>query len=341
MSALPVRPSLSPPVAAAAPAVKLSGLSQVSLALVYLVWGSTYLAMRVAIVDLPPMMMGAGRFVLAGALLLAFARARGSAWPTRREWLASALPGVLLFVVGNGMVAIAQRWVPSGIAAVVCATMPLFAIGWAWAFGERPERRHVVGIGVGVLGVAVLSAGTLARLTDWRGALVLLAPVGWSLGSLLTRRLPMPRGLMAAGAPMVWGGLAMGVVSLARGEAWPAHVGPTSIGALVYLTLVGSVVTFAAYSHLLRETPPAVATSYAYVNPIVAVVLGVAVGGERFGPSLGVGAFLVVLGVFLTLRGSFLLPSALPSKETRDGADGEVRGRAEQGQGPQQGSVER
>lgn len=302
MSALPLPRSHAVADASAASCRRPSGKAQLALAILYVVWGSTYLAMRVAIRDLPPMLMGAGRFVLAGLVLLCIARARGTPWPTRREWLASSLPGVLLFVLGNGMVAVAQKWVPSGVAAVVCATMPLFAIGWASAFGERPQRRHLVGIAAGVLGVAVLSVGSLAQLSDWRGALVFLAPLGWSLGSVLARRLPMPQGMMAAATPMLWGGLAMFVVSSVRGEPWPTHVARASIAAVAYLTVIGSVVAFTAYSYLLRTTPAAVATSYAYVNPIVAVLLGVTLGGERFGPTIAVGALLVAGGVFLTLR---------------------------------------
>lgn len=297
----PPSPAQTPAPPSPARADALSPLSRLCLLVLYVVWGSTYLVMRVAVEELPPMLMGGARFLAAGAVLVAYGRLRGIALPTRREWAAAAAPGVLLFVVGNGMVAVAEAWVPSGVAAVVCATMPLLAIGWGRLFGERPARHHLVGIATGVLGVVVLTAGSLPELSDPRGALVFLAPVGWSLGSILTRRLPMPRGPMAAGAPMLWGGLAMLLVSRARGEAVPTGVSTTAVVAVVYLALVGSVLAFTAYTHLLRETPPAVATSYAYVNPLVAVALGAALGGERFGPAVLVGAALVALGVFLTL----------------------------------------
>lgn len=267
-----------------------------SLAAVYVVWSSTYLALRYVVDALPPMLSAGARYLIAGAILHAFLRLRGAPAPTLREWLRAALPGALLFVCGNGFVAIAERDVASGLAAVACAAMPLLVATFGALGGDRPGRREWIGLGIGFVGVFLLGAGDL-RASRLAGVLLLFAPVGWALGTLLTKRLSLAKGAMGASTQMVTGGLACLSVGALRGEAWPTAVPLSAIAAFAYLVVFGSLVAFSAYTYLLGATRPSVATSYAYVNPLLAVVLGVVVGGERPRATAFAAAILVVIGV--------------------------------------------
>lgn len=300
---------MAPPVAApsveALPTarIQLDVRLLVALASVYIVWGSTYFAMRVAVAGLPPLGMGAVRFVIAGALLLGIARVRGSAWPTSRQWLATLPIGALFFVGGNGLVAVAEQSIDSGIAAVVCATMPLWTAVIASATGEPTSRREWIGLAVGFAGVVLLVGGASTRGEPLHFVLVLLSPLSWAIGAVLSRRVAMPGGLTAAGAQMLTGGLAMAVVSLALGETWPTTQPAGAWLALAYLVVFGSLIGFTAFAWLLRNTRPAVATSYAYVNPAIAVLVGAALGGEILGISTIASTGLIVAAVALVVTG--------------------------------------
>ncbi len=274
-----------------------------ALASVYVIWGSTYLAMRIAVESLPPMLMGAVRFTLAGAILLAIARATGGAWPTRRQWLAALPIGALLFVGGNGLVAVAELEVTSGVAALVCATMPLWMAVFSTIGGERSTRREWLGVGLGVAGVVVLVSGAELSATPTAAAILCASPAAWALGSLLSKRLPSAPGLAAAATHQLAGGLALTIVGLARGERYPTAPTTSSIVALVYLIILGSLVAFTAYAWLLRNARPAVATSYAFVNPVFAVLLGVMLASEPLTPATLISAPLVVAAVVLVIGG--------------------------------------
>ncbi|MBX3204437.1 MAG: drug/metabolite exporter YedA [Labilithrix sp.] len=266
---------------------------------VYVIWGSTYYAMHVALGFLPPFLMAGARFVAAGTILLATLRLRGAALPTARQWAAAGVVGFLLLVLGNGFVAIAQRTVDSGVAATVVATMPLWAAGIGSAWGDRPTLREVVGLIAGFAGVAVLHRGGSLAFDHLDSLLLLFAPVAWAFGSQLSRRLPVPPGLMASAAQMIVAGAVMLALAAARGER---PVGPPTfagVAALVYLVLFGSLVGFTAYGYLLRTTRPSIATSYAYVNPIVALALGALLAGERFTPTKVVACLLTIAGVLI------------------------------------------
>lgn len=274
-----------------------------ALAAVYVIWGSTYLAMRIAVETLPPMLMGAGRFLLAGAILLAIARATGAAWPTRRQWLAALPVGALLFVGGNGLVAIAEVSVSSGVAALVCATMPLWMAVFSTLAGERPTGREWLGVGLGVAGVVVLVSGAELSATPAAAAILCASPAAWALGSLLAKKLPSAPGLGAAATQQLAGGLALTVVGFTRGERWPAAPSTSSLLALLYLIVLGSLVAFTAYAWLLRHARPAVATSYAFVNPVLAVLLGVLLAGEPFTGATLISTPLVIAAVVLVIGG--------------------------------------
>lgn len=260
----------------------------VALGAVWFVWGSTYLAMRVAVAGLPAFGMAGTRFVLAGGALLAIVRARGEPMPGRRAWLVAIPVGALLFLCGNGLVVVAEKTLPSSVAAIVCATTPLVASALAALRGERPRRVEIIGMVLGIAGVGLLGIGSPLAVAGWRALLVLLAPIGWALGSLIARSESAKeggaaRGLGAAGAHMVAGGVWMLLMSLVLGEHVPQHIPWQSAAAWVYLVVFGSLVGFSAYSWLLAHSRPAVAMSYAYVNPVIAVLLGAALGGEQLG----------------------------------------------------------
>ena len=292
MAAMPLEPPpTSDPVTRA-----LSPRVIVSLIAVYLIWGSTYLALRYVIEGLPPLMSGGARYFTAGAVLLVILRLRGAKMPTAREWGYSVPVGTLMFLVGNGLVALAEREVASSLAAVVCAAMPLFAAGLSVAIGERPTMRQWIGLFLGFVGVAVMSLGAL-RATPGAALLLLCAPIGWATGSLAAKRLPLPKGLMAAATQMIGGGLVTLFVGMLRGETLPSHAPTKALVALAYLVVFGSLVAFSAYTYLLRSTTAPVAMSYAYVNPVIAVVMGVAIGAERMSSGALLGGALVVAGV--------------------------------------------
>ena len=269
----------------------------------YVIWGSTYYAMRVALAVLPPYLMAAPRFLIAGALLFVVLRVRGAASPTRRQWLAASAVGTLLLVMGNGFVALAERSVDSGTAAMVVATMPLWsaAIGWLW--GERLRGRELIGLCFGFAGIVVLNRSAAFALHGVDAIVMLAAPAVWALGSVWSRRLPMPTGLMSAAAQMIVAGVVMFGVALARGERLQAPLTASALAAVAYLIVFGSLIAFSAYGFLLRAARPPVATSYAYVNPIVALGIGALLGGEQLTLDKAGACALTVVGVLVVTLG--------------------------------------
>jgi drug/metabolite transporter (DMT)-like permease len=272
-----------------------------SLLAVYIIWGSTYLGMRVAVETIPPYLMGGLRFTIAGTILLAVLRLRGAALPSRGQWLRAAPIGILYFCAGNGLVGFAEQSIASGVAAVVCATMPLWAALLGPLFGVRPSRGEWLGLVLGFGGVVVLSLGSDLRGSSAGAALLLASPLAWAIGSLLARRLDQPRGLMAAAAQMLTGGLGMLAISQLLGESAVAISG-RSVGALAYLIGFGSLLGFPAYTYLLGNARPALAMSYAYVNPALAVVVGALLGGEVLGPTTALATGLIVAAVAVMVR---------------------------------------
>lgn len=279
-----------------------SRLVVLSLAAVYVIWGSTYLAMRVAVEGLPPFMMASTRFILTGTILLLFLKLRGTAWPTMKEWLYATPVGSLMFVLGNGTVAVAEKHISSGVAAVVCGTMPLWVAALGRFFGEKTTSREWLALVLGFTGVAVLGFGGELRAEPFSALILFLAPISWALGSLLARRLPLSKGLMSAATQMLTGGLVMGVVSVVAQEKVPVSPPVSSVLAWVYLAVFGSLVAYSAYTYLLNNARPAVATSYAYVNPVIAVAMGVGMGGEHAGPEVFIAVALIVAATVLVIR---------------------------------------
>jgi len=277
-----------------------------SLAAVYLVWSSTYLAMRIAIVDLPPLLMASMRYTVAGLVMLAIAKRRGVEWPRAREWLRIAPIGALLCVGGNGFIVVAEQSVSSGGAAVVCGTMPLWVGVLGVVTGERPSPREWLSLALGFGGVFVLMGGPSLSGRPEHVALLICAPICWALGSVLTRRVPATPAnrdsFMLPAMQLLTGGSALALVGGVSGEHLPVDAGARSWLALAYLCIFGSLVAFTAYSWLLRNTRPAIATSYAYVNPILAVLIGAVVSGEALGWTTLVANVMIVAAVMLVLR---------------------------------------
>ncbi len=293
--------------ASSAPASRPPTLLAVAAALgvLYLVWGSTYLATRFAIETIPPYTMLVGRFLVAGGLLYGFLRLRGVPNPTPVEWRSSALVGTLLLVGGTGSVALAQSLgVSSGMAAVVVSTMPLWFALFTLLWGGRVGAAEWLGMGFGLVGVSFLNAEADLRANPVGAVVVLLAPVGWAFGSVWSRSLPQPPGLMASAAQMVVAGLVFIPVAVLRGETLTRLPSLSSSLALFYLVTFGSLLAYSAYIYLLnRRVRPTLLSSYAYVNPVVAVLLGLFFAGESVSTVGWVGIGVILLGVVLAVTG--------------------------------------
>ncbi len=281
----------APPSALLAPRV----LVPLSLLALYLIWGSTYLAIRVALASYPPFLMAGVRFLCAGVALYAFLRWRGMAAPTRAQWLNAAVTGTLLLGLGNGLVCYAEQSVNSGLAAVAVAAMPLFAALFGGMYGHWPQRMEWLGLGVGFAGVILLNFGGGLAGAPLGAVALVVAAAAWAFGSVWSRRRDMPPAAMNTAAQMLTGGAILFIGALLAGERLPAAPTTSSTLALVYLGVFGSIVAFSAYLYLLNTVRPALATSYAYVNPPVAVLFGALLGGEAV-HTLDVVAMAVILG---------------------------------------------
>ena len=297
----------------------------VGLLILYVVWGSTYLGIAVAVDTIPPFLMAASRFLIAGAVLLAWSIARAGRtfrFPTLREWRDSSIVGALLLGGGMGMVAFGEQTVPSGITALFIAMMPVWVAVLGGIFlHERLPRLAVAGIVLGFGGVAILigpsAFGGAGALEPLGLAAILVSPIAWSAGSLFaSHRATLPgQPLVATGAQMVTGGLVLVAMSLASGELQGFQVEAISTDsrlAMVYLTIIGSLLAFTAYGWLLRVAPLPLIATYAYVNPVVAVLLGALILSEPIEPrTLVAGAVIVgAVALIVTARGRMQPPRA-------------------------------
>lgn len=273
-----------------------------ALATVYLVWGSTYLGIKLALAGYPPFLMAGIRFVAAGLVLYGWLRWRGTPAPTRAQWRTTAIMGALLLGGGNGLVCYAEMTVSSGMAAIAVASMPLWAGLFGWWYGRAPSRREWLGLAIGFFGVLLLNLQGELRASPAGAIALLLAPVAWAFGSMWSRGKPLPGPFMGTAAQMLCGGVLMLGIGLLRGEAIAPSPPWTATLALFYLAAFGSIAAFSAYVYLLDRVRPALATSYAYVNPPIAVLLGVLLAGESL-TTLAVVAMVVILaGVVLITR---------------------------------------
>jgi drug/metabolite transporter (DMT)-like permease len=278
-----------------------------AFAIIYFVWGSTFLAIRIGVHEIPPFLFAAMRFSVAGLILYGWMVARGEPSPNRRQWMSVLLMALLIFVVDYGLLFWAEQRVPSGIAAVMMATIPVFmALSEIVFLGtQRLTVRLAVALLVGIGGVAVLMSRSLnlgGTPVDSMGAVALIiGSVSWSIASVLTRKLPLPPSkVMSSGAQMLAGGFLLALVSAALGEFRNFHLSTLSRGAwisLLYLIIAGSLIGFTAYVWLIHHESPTKVGTYAYVNPVVAVVLGYFVGGEALGLRTILGTLFVLVSV--------------------------------------------
>lgn len=283
--------------AASSPVADSRVMVPLALFALYVIWGSTYLGIRFALESYPPFLLAGYRFLGAGIALFAFLRLRGIAAPTLRQWRNAAITGVLLLGFGNGLVCFAEQHVSSGIAAVAVASLPLFAALFSGMYGEWPSRRETIGLVIGFMGVIVLNLGTSLSGSRIGAIALLVAAMSWAFGSVWSRRQDMPAGPMNTAAQMLCASVAILIVGYATGEHMPAHPTVRATAAVIYLAIFGSIVAFSAYLYVLKHTRPALATSYAYVNPPVAVLFGVLFAGEAVGPYDLAGMAIILLGV--------------------------------------------
>jgi carboxylate/amino acid/amine transporter len=276
----------------------------------YIIWGSTYFVIRIGVESWPPFLMAGTRFLSAGVLLTAFLLLTGHKLPPLRPLLNAALIGVLLLAVGNGFVTVAEHQnVPSGIAAVVVATVPLFTLCFSHFFGIKTRKLEWMGIAIGLAGIILLNSGGNLSGNPWGALMILIGSMSWAFGSVYGSRIELPTGMMAGAIEMLAAGIVLMIASLLSGERLTTM--PTTEGFLAvgYLALFGSIIAINAYMYLIRNVSPAVATSYAYVNPVVAVLLGTGFGGEYLSSTEWIALGIIILAVVLVTLGKYLLPA--------------------------------
>jgi drug/metabolite transporter (DMT)-like permease len=280
-----------------------------AFAIIYFVWGSTFLAIRVGVREVPPLVLAAMRFAVAGLVLFGWVLARGERAPTIREWRSASILGMVIFLFDYGLLFWAEQRVPSGIAAVMLATIPVFMALCEIIFlrTQRLTVRLSLALLIGIGGVGVLMSHTLGlggAPIDKLGAMALIfASISWSIASVLARKLPLPNSkVMSSGAQMLSGGVLLALAAGALGEFRNFHPLAVSRGvwlALLYLIVAGSIIGFTAYVWLLHHESPTKVGTYAYVNPIVAVLVGYFLGGEALSARTILGTFLVLISVIV------------------------------------------
>jgi drug/metabolite transporter (DMT)-like permease len=278
---------------------------------VCVVWGTTYLAIRIALETIPPALLGGIRFLVAGLVLAVVLRLRGEPVPPRQHWPALALMGALMLVMGNGFVVWAEQWVPSGVAAVIVSTSPFWMAGIEAVLpdGERFSLRTLTGMTVGFCGIVLLvwpdlfAGGTWGRQFAFGILAIQLAEIGWSLGSSYSKRHARHGNAFAASAmQMVFGGALMLVLGTLRGEWSMLSFTPRTVAAELYLIVFGSFAGFAAYIYALKHLPVSTVSLYAYVNPVIAVLLGAVVLDEPLSPRIALASGLVLIGIAVVRR---------------------------------------
>jgi drug/metabolite transporter (DMT)-like permease len=314
---LPGRPKLK--------GIKLKTKIWAALLAVYIIWGSTYLGIRFAVETIPPFLQAAVRFLISGTLLFAWRRYAGDPPPTRKQWKSAFIVGSLLLVGGNGLISLAETSVPSGVAALLVATIPMFMVlvEALRPGGVRPTPVQVLGLLVGFSGVAFLIGpvefGGTREFGLLSGGIALAAAFFWSLGSIYTRNADLPNStLLFTGMEMLMGSLGLFIVSALMGELSHFQIATTSTRSLLgllYLVSFGSLVGFTSYAWLLRNAPVSLVSTYAYVNPVVAVLLGSIFAQEKLNARILIAALIIVGSVTMVN----LAKKASPTPERKPG----------------------
>ncbi len=303
-----------------------------AFAIIYLVWGSTFLAIRVGVHEVPPLILAAMRFAMAGAAIYFWMLARGERSPSAREWIAASVLGIVVFVFDYGMLFWAEQRVPSGIAAVILATIPVFMTLSEIIFlrTQRLTVRLTVALLIGLGGVAVLMNRSLdlggEAIDKWGAMALIFAAISWSIASALTRKLPLPKSkVMSSGAQMLSGGIFLALAAAITGEYrnfHPANVSREVWLSLLYLIVAGSIIAYTAYVWLLHYESPTKVGTYAYVNPIVAVLIGYFWGGERLSARTVLGSlFILVSVVVITTTSAKKASAAMLAEAAAEGAE--------------------
>ena len=278
----------------------------IAFGIVYVVWGSTYLAIHYAVQTIPPLLMAGARFLVAGAVLYVWSLFRDGARPTARQWRNTAVIGTLLLLGGNGAVVWAEVTVPSGTAALLVAIVPLWMVllDWFRPGGRRPATGVLVGVVAGFVGMGVLvgpdSLNGSGPIDRWGALALILGSLSWAIGSVYARHADLPSGMATSAMEMLAGGVGCIVVALATGEAarfHPAAISGASLAGYLYLVVAGSIIAFSAYSYMVRNAAPAAVGTYAYVNPIIAVFLGWLIASEPVTVRTIAGAAIIVASV--------------------------------------------
>ena len=298
-----------------------------AFAIIYFVWGSTFLAIRVGVREVPPLILAAMRFLAAGLVLYGWMVARGERSPNRRQWLSALLLATLIFLFDYGLLFWAEQRVPSGLAAVMMATIPVFTALAEILFlrTQRLTVRLALALLLGVGGVAVLTSNSVnlggAPIDRLGAAALVVGAISWSIASILSRKLPLPESKgMSSGAQMLVGGVLLALAAVARGEFrnfQPAAVSPGAWLALAYLIVAGSIIGFTAYVWLIHRESPTKVGTYAYVNPLVAVVLGYFWGREALGVRTILGTLFILVSVLMVITMKRAKPS-VPAPEVKD-----------------------
>lgn len=282
----------------------LSPKLMLCLAATWLVWGSTYLAIKYALISLPPFFQMGSRFLVAGALLAVWMRWRGAPWPSRRQWLHALVIGGLMLGGGMGGTATAEQTVGSGLVVAFIAVMPLMIAGLNLLWGEKPTRLESLGIAFGLVGVLLLTQGQGFGASPMGLVAISVACASWAVGSVLSQRVwPLAPGAMGFASEMLAGGVVLMGLSWLNGEALPERIEPQALWAWAYLVVFGSLIAFNAYMVLLAEASAGLASSYSFVNPVIAMLLGVTLAGEQISGHEWLAAGVVLLGVVLLLVG--------------------------------------
>lgn len=276
----------------------------------YIIWGSTYLALAIGVKTWPPFILAGTRFMLAGSLLMGILLLRGHKLPKLRPTLNAALISVLLLAVGNGCVTVAEhQHVPSGIAAVMVATVPLFTLCFSRLFGIKTRKLEWLGIAIGLAGIVLLNSGGNLSGNPFGAVLILIGSLSWAFGSVYGSRIELPEGMMAGAVEMLAAGIVALSLAALTGERLTTMPDTSGWLALGYLALFGSMISISAYMYLIRNVSPAVATSYAYVNPVVAVLLGTTFAGENLSAIEWLALGIIIFAVVLVTLGKYLFPA--------------------------------
>lgn len=267
----------------------------------YFIWGSTYLAIRFGIESFPPFLMAGMRFTVAGVILYIVMRYLGTPNPTRQQWLGAGAVGILLPAMGNGTVCYVQQTVSSSVAALAIATAPIWMAIFSSLWGHKITKQEWLGIVIGFAGIVLLNLGGSLHGDISSALLLIFAAASWSFGSVWSKHLYMPQGLMGAACQMLVGGVALMIASSYAGELWPQTISVKSWAALVFQVVLGSLVAYSAYQWLLKNVRTLVASSNTFVNPVVAFIVGIAFANEHIAHNEYIALAVILAGVILIL----------------------------------------